>query len=81
MHTKEVTLFGEMYYLLFYSQKGQIQNRESKKCLEVAMDEDGYYKLVVQQCSGQSWKIENLIKRHGKTAGQGPEDNILLHNN
>ncbi|KAI3366373.1 hypothetical protein L3Q82_000529 [Scortum barcoo] len=45
-----------------FKQKGPIQNRETKRCLEVAMGNDGYYKLVVQQCTGQIWTIKNLIK-------------------
>uniref|UniRef100_A0A3B4YH78 Polypeptide N-acetylgalactosaminyltransferase n=1 Tax=Seriola lalandi dorsalis TaxID=1841481 RepID=A0A3B4YH78_SERLL len=47
---------------MFSTQDGPIQNRETKRCLEVAMGEDNNYKLVVQQCSGQGWKIQNLIK-------------------
>ncbi|XP_008281149.1 probable polypeptide N-acetylgalactosaminyltransferase 8 [Stegastes partitus] len=45
-----------------FKQGGPIQNRETKRCLEIVMGEDGYYKLVVQQCSGQNWKIQNLLK-------------------
>lgn len=69
-------LFGEkeMCFIVFYSQKGPIQNRETKRCLEVAMDEDGYYKLVLQKCTGQSWKIQNLIKDQWKTAGPRRQD-------
>uniref|UniRef100_A0A3Q3MAA9 Polypeptide N-acetylgalactosaminyltransferase n=1 Tax=Mastacembelus armatus TaxID=205130 RepID=A0A3Q3MAA9_9TELE len=52
------------FHIMFCLQNGPIQNRETKKCLEIAEDQDGYYKLVVQQCSGQSWKIQNLIKNH-----------------
>lgn len=26
------------------------------------MGENGYYKLVVQNCTGQSWKIDNVIE-------------------
>ncbi|XP_070709566.1 probable polypeptide N-acetylgalactosaminyltransferase 8 [Pempheris klunzingeri] len=52
----------KFHMLWDFKQKGPIQNRETKRCLEIAMDDNGYYKLVVQQCSGQSWKIQNLIK-------------------
>ncbi|XP_067437563.1 probable polypeptide N-acetylgalactosaminyltransferase 8 [Thunnus thynnus] len=45
-----------------FKQGSSIQNRETKRCLEVAMGEDGIYKLVIQNCSGQSWKIQNLNK-------------------
>lgn len=45
-----------------YSQDGPIQNRETKRCLEIVMADHGAYGLVVQQCTGQSWKIQYLIK-------------------
>uniref|UniRef100_A0A8P4KHP0 Polypeptide N-acetylgalactosaminyltransferase n=1 Tax=Dicentrarchus labrax TaxID=13489 RepID=A0A8P4KHP0_DICLA len=54
----------KFHMLWDFKQNGPIQNRETKRCLEVAMGEDSYYKLVIQQCSGQSWKIQNLIKGH-----------------
>lgn len=44
-----------------FKQGGAIQNRETKRCLELAQGSDGYYKLIVQQCSGQSWKIQNVL--------------------
>ncbi|XP_059181559.1 probable polypeptide N-acetylgalactosaminyltransferase 8 [Centropristis striata] len=47
-----------------FTQNGPIQNRETKRCLEIATAEDGYYRLVIQRCSGQRWKIQNLIKDH-----------------
>uniref|UniRef100_A0A3B4T321 Polypeptide N-acetylgalactosaminyltransferase n=1 Tax=Seriola dumerili TaxID=41447 RepID=A0A3B4T321_SERDU len=52
----------KFHMLWDFKQDGPIQNRETKRCLEVAMGEDSNYKLVVQQCSGQGWKIQNLIK-------------------
>ncbi|XP_023268864.1 probable polypeptide N-acetylgalactosaminyltransferase 8 [Seriola lalandi dorsalis] len=52
----------KFHMLWDFKQDGPIQNRETKRCLEVAMGEDNNYKLVVQQCSGQGWKIQNLIK-------------------
>ncbi|XP_049422469.1 probable polypeptide N-acetylgalactosaminyltransferase 8 [Epinephelus fuscoguttatus] len=50
--------------VVFSFQDGPIQNRETKRCLEIAQGEDSYYKLVVGQCSGQRWKIQHLIKDH-----------------
>uniref|UniRef100_A0A3Q1FBC8 Polypeptide N-acetylgalactosaminyltransferase n=1 Tax=Acanthochromis polyacanthus TaxID=80966 RepID=A0A3Q1FBC8_9TELE len=47
-----------------FKQGGPIQNRETKRCLEIGIGEDGYYKLFVQKCSGQKWKIQNLIKNN-----------------
>lgn len=44
-----------------YSQNGPIQNRETKRCLEIAQESDGYYHLVVGQCSDQTWKMQYLI--------------------
>ncbi|XP_050933747.1 probable polypeptide N-acetylgalactosaminyltransferase 8 [Lates calcarifer] len=54
----------KFHMLWDFEQDGPIQNRETKRCLEVAMGNDGYYKLVVQQCTGQRWKIQNLLKDH-----------------
>nr|XP_040030108.1 probable polypeptide N-acetylgalactosaminyltransferase 8 isoform X2 [Gasterosteus aculeatus aculeatus] len=45
-----------------FEQDGPIQNRETKRCLEIVMADHGAYALVVQQCTGQSWKIQYLIK-------------------
>uniref|UniRef100_A0A3P8TX75 Polypeptide N-acetylgalactosaminyltransferase n=1 Tax=Amphiprion percula TaxID=161767 RepID=A0A3P8TX75_AMPPE len=47
-----------------FKQGGPIQNRETKRCLEIGIAEDGYYKLFVQKCSGQNWKIQNRIKNN-----------------
>ncbi|XP_069020981.1 probable polypeptide N-acetylgalactosaminyltransferase 8 [Embiotoca jacksoni] len=47
-----------------FKQAGPIQNRETKRCLEVVRDVDGLFQLLVQQCSGQSWEIQHLIKDH-----------------
>uniref|UniRef100_A0A3Q3X7H4 Ricin B lectin domain-containing protein n=1 Tax=Mola mola TaxID=94237 RepID=A0A3Q3X7H4_MOLML len=51
------------------SSNGPIQNRETKRCLEIAMDQDHVYKLVVEQCSGQSWKIQHFVKQQRQTGG------------
>lgn len=44
-----------------YSQNGPIQNRETKRCLEIAQGSDTYYHLVVEQCSDQTWTMQYLI--------------------
>ncbi|GLD48354.1 probable polypeptide N-acetylgalactosaminyltransferase 8 [Lates japonicus] len=54
----------KFHMLWDFEQDGPIQNRVTKRCLEVAMGNDGYYKLVVQQCTGQRWKIQHLLKDH-----------------
>uniref|UniRef100_A0A3B3UPR0 polypeptide N-acetylgalactosaminyltransferase n=1 Tax=Poecilia latipinna TaxID=48699 RepID=A0A3B3UPR0_9TELE len=49
-----------------FKQGGQIQNRDTKRCLEVVL-RDMYPRLVLQQCSGQRWTIQHVItaqKRH-----------------
>eukprot|EP00066_Takifugu_rubripes_P022342 XP_011611608.1 PREDICTED: probable polypeptide N-acetylgalactosaminyltransferase 8 [Takifugu rubripes] len=49
-----------------FQQNGPIQNRETKRCLEIAQESDGYYHLVVGQCSDQTWKMQYLINAtHG----------------
>ncbi|XP_039648147.1 probable polypeptide N-acetylgalactosaminyltransferase 8 isoform X1 [Perca fluviatilis] len=64
----------KFHMLWNFKQDGPIQNRETKRCLEIAKADGGYYKLVVQQCSSQSWKIQHLIQDHRKTGGHGPQD-------
>ncbi|XP_028432220.1 probable polypeptide N-acetylgalactosaminyltransferase 8 isoform X2 [Perca flavescens] len=54
----------KFHMLWDFKQDGPIQNRETKRCLEIAKADDGYYKLVVKQCSSQSWKIQHLINDH-----------------
>ncbi|KAF1392951.1 hypothetical protein PFLUV_G00033350 [Perca fluviatilis] len=54
----------KFHMLWDFKQDGPIQNRETKRCLEIAKADDGNYKLVVKQCSSQSWKIQHLIKDH-----------------
>ncbi|XP_032361412.1 polypeptide N-acetylgalactosaminyltransferase 18 isoform X2 [Etheostoma spectabile] len=65
----------KFHMLWDFKQNGPIQNRETKRCLEI-VQVDGYYKLVVQQCSSQSWKIQHLIEDHRKTGGHVPEDKL-----
>uniref|UniRef100_A0A3B5QRD3 Polypeptide N-acetylgalactosaminyltransferase n=2 Tax=Xiphophorus maculatus TaxID=8083 RepID=A0A3B5QRD3_XIPMA len=53
----------KLHMLWDFKQGGQIQNRDTKRCLEVAMGDMGF-RLVVQQCSGQRWKIQHMIIAH-----------------
>uniref|UniRef100_UPI0037E8749E probable polypeptide N-acetylgalactosaminyltransferase 8 n=1 Tax=Semicossyphus pulcher TaxID=241346 RepID=UPI0037E8749E len=66
----ECILQKKLHLLWDFKQGGQIQNKETKRCLEVAKGDDGYYKLVVQQCTGQSWKIQHVIKKSWETGGE-----------
>ncbi|XP_019739595.1 probable polypeptide N-acetylgalactosaminyltransferase 8 [Hippocampus comes] len=45
-----------------FKQGSSIQNRDTKRCLEIAQGEDSYYQLIVQRCSGQIWNIQNDIR-------------------
>uniref|UniRef100_A0A8C3G4K9 Polypeptide N-acetylgalactosaminyltransferase n=1 Tax=Cyclopterus lumpus TaxID=8103 RepID=A0A8C3G4K9_CYCLU len=55
----------KFHMLWDFKQDGAIQNRGTKRCLEMVTGDDGHYMLVVQQCTGQSWKIQHLIKDRG----------------
>uniref|UniRef100_A0A8C8DE11 Ricin B lectin domain-containing protein n=1 Tax=Oryzias sinensis TaxID=183150 RepID=A0A8C8DE11_9TELE len=51
----------KFHMLWDFKQGGRIQNKQTKRCLEVAWGQDGHFKLIVDQCSGQSWKIQHVI--------------------
>lgn len=44
-----------------FKQGQAIINKATKRCLEVTQGDNFNYKLIIQQCSGQSWKIEHVI--------------------
>uniref|UniRef100_A0A9J8C6D8 Polypeptide N-acetylgalactosaminyltransferase n=1 Tax=Cyprinus carpio carpio TaxID=630221 RepID=A0A9J8C6D8_CYPCA len=46
-----------------FTQGGSIQNRKSKRCLELvaSADVDHGYQLALQQCSSQKWTITNIL--------------------
>ncbi|XP_051884813.1 polypeptide N-acetylgalactosaminyltransferase 18-like [Pristis pectinata] len=48
-----------------FTQGGQVQNRVSKKCLEIQESGDGVYgyQLLLQKCSGQQWTISNILRK------------------
>ncbi|KAM3587325.1 uncharacterized protein V6R79_002125 [Siganus canaliculatus] len=54
----------KFHMLWDFKQDGPIQNRHTKRCLEIAVGQDGYYQLLVQDCSAQRWKIQNLLPAH-----------------
>ncbi|KAK9410002.1 polypeptide N-acetylgalactosaminyltransferase 18 [Crotalus adamanteus] len=47
-----------------FTQGGPIQNRKSKRCLELQENSDNEFgfQLVLQKCSGQHWSITNILK-------------------
>uniref|UniRef100_A0A7N5K412 Polypeptide N-acetylgalactosaminyltransferase n=1 Tax=Ailuropoda melanoleuca TaxID=9646 RepID=A0A7N5K412_AILME len=47
-----------------FSQGGPIQNRKSKRCLELQENSDSEFgfQLVLQRCSGQHWSITNVLR-------------------
>ncbi|KAK5876546.1 hypothetical protein CesoFtcFv8_025889 [Champsocephalus esox] len=65
----------KFHILWDFKQDGAIQNRETKRCLEIMMAGYSNYKLVVQQCTSQRWNIQYLIK--GQLGGQGSEDRMI----
>ncbi|XP_015193909.1 polypeptide N-acetylgalactosaminyltransferase 18 isoform X2 [Lepisosteus oculatus] len=51
----------KLYWL--FTQGGSIQNRKSKRCLELmeTSDNEFGFQLVLQRCSGQRWTITNVL--------------------
>ncbi|KAM9817673.1 polypeptide N-acetylgalactosaminyltransferase 18 [Neosynchiropus ocellatus] len=46
-----------------FTQDGSIQNRKSKRCLELVASSDNEFgfQLALQKCSGQKWSITNVL--------------------
>ncbi|XP_026167534.1 probable polypeptide N-acetylgalactosaminyltransferase 8 [Mastacembelus armatus] len=40
-----------------FTQGKELKNRQTKRCLEIIKG-----KLLIQECSGQRWEIQNIIK-------------------
>ncbi|KAF7646398.1 hypothetical protein LDENG_00187900 [Lucifuga dentata] len=54
---------NKKFHMLWdFKQGGAIQNKDTKRCLEIATGVDSFYKLITQECSGQHWTIKNIIK-------------------
>ncbi|XP_048462988.1 polypeptide N-acetylgalactosaminyltransferase 18 [Rhincodon typus] len=53
----------KLYWL--FTQGGSIQNRKSKRCLELqgSPDNDFGFKPILQKCSGQRWTISSVLKK------------------
>ncbi|XP_066506080.1 probable polypeptide N-acetylgalactosaminyltransferase 8 [Hoplias malabaricus] len=44
-----------------FKQGQEVRNKHTNRCLEIAQGQDSYYHLVIQTCSGQHWRIQNVI--------------------
>lgn len=58
----EVLVTGLTTLLLCF-QGGSIQNKKSRRCLELVASSDNEfgYQLVLQKCTGQKWFITNVL--------------------
>uniref|UniRef100_A0A3Q3C740 polypeptide N-acetylgalactosaminyltransferase n=1 Tax=Haplochromis burtoni TaxID=8153 RepID=A0A3Q3C740_HAPBU len=50
---------NELHMHWDFKQELAIINKATNRCLEIAQGANFYYKLIIQQCSGQSWRIEH----------------------
>ncbi|GCB64105.1 hypothetical protein scyTo_0014722, partial [Scyliorhinus torazame] len=53
----------KLYWL--FTQGGSIQNRKSKRCLELqgSPENEFGFQLLLQKCTGQRWTISNVLKK------------------
>lgn len=54
-------ILSSLFFFLF--QGGSIQNKKSKRCLELVVisDNEFGYQLALQKCTGQKWFITNVL--------------------
>uniref|UniRef100_A0A3B4GTU4 polypeptide N-acetylgalactosaminyltransferase n=1 Tax=Pundamilia nyererei TaxID=303518 RepID=A0A3B4GTU4_9CICH len=52
---------NELHMHWDFKQDLAIINKATNRCLEIAQGANLYYELIIQQCSGQSWRIEHLV--------------------
>ncbi|XP_043823552.1 probable polypeptide N-acetylgalactosaminyltransferase 8 [Dromiciops gliroides] len=45
-----------------FKQGGAIINRGTKRCLEIQQDATGSHTLILQECTGQMWNIQHVIR-------------------
>ncbi|XP_030626014.1 probable polypeptide N-acetylgalactosaminyltransferase 8 [Chanos chanos] len=45
-----------------FKQGWAIQNRDTKRCLEIMVGSDGDFDLIIQPCTGQRWTIQHVFK-------------------
>ncbi|XP_071361574.1 probable polypeptide N-acetylgalactosaminyltransferase 8 [Trachinotus anak] len=62
LHDCQLAKLNQLYMHWDFKQGQAIRNKATKRCLEVAQGENSYYELIIQQCSGQSWRIQHLVK-------------------
>ncbi|XP_061577317.1 probable polypeptide N-acetylgalactosaminyltransferase 8 [Cololabis saira] len=61
LHSCQVAKLNQLHMHWDFKQGDAIRNKATNRCLEIAQGENSYYQLIIQQCSGQSWRIEHLI--------------------
>ncbi|XP_077589153.1 putative polypeptide N-acetylgalactosaminyltransferase 8 isoform X2 [Stigmatopora nigra] len=52
---------NKLHMLWDFKQGSFIQNRQTKRCLEIALGQNDKYQLIVQRCTGQIWSIQNYM--------------------
>ncbi|XP_077465831.1 putative polypeptide N-acetylgalactosaminyltransferase 8 [Stigmatopora argus] len=61
LHECKLAEQNKFHMLWDFKQGSFIQNRQTKRCLEIAQGQDGNYQLIVQRCNGQIWRIQNYM--------------------
>lgn len=62
LHECPLAKLTKLYMHWDFKQGQAIRNKATNRCLEIAQGENSYYQVIIQQCSGQSWTFEHLVR-------------------
>uniref|UniRef100_A0A3P9KQ15 Polypeptide N-acetylgalactosaminyltransferase n=1 Tax=Oryzias latipes TaxID=8090 RepID=A0A3P9KQ15_ORYLA len=62
LHSCELAKQNKLAVHWTFSQGHAIRNKATNRCLEISQGENYHYMLIIQECTGQNWRIQHHIK-------------------